>query len=192
MEHFALYNLAEAYQATHKAVLDLAESLNDEQIRWKPAGYNLSVGFHLWHLARWADMLQAFIAAQAPELDPGLGNGKEIWDTERLGEKWQFPAELGDFRAGTGLGEAAADQLPIPPRDELIDYLRRAYQAMENIVNRLDERYPTFENLAETQQKKLRNIRQNVVGFYMHDDRHLGMMECLKGQQGLKGSATEG
>ncbi len=36
----------------HRVVLELAESLDEDQLRWRPDGYATSVGFHLWHLAR--------------------------------------------------------------------------------------------------------------------------------------------
>ena len=69
--------------------------------------------------------------------------------------------------------------------------MRRAYVAVEQFVELLDERYPNFENMDDELQKKLENIRLNLLVFLSHDCRHLGMMECLKGLQTGFGSATE-
>ena len=49
-----------------RVVLDLAESLNDDQLHWKPKGYSTSIGFHLWHLARESDYLKAVILERYP------------------------------------------------------------------------------------------------------------------------------
>ncbi len=32
----------------HRVVLDLADSLDEEQLQWRPSGYATSIGFHLW------------------------------------------------------------------------------------------------------------------------------------------------
>lgn len=92
---------------------------------------------------------------------------------------------------GTGLSDEKAQTLPIPKKDELIDYLQCSYEAVENFVALLDERYPNFDNVDDELKKKLENIRVNLLVFLSHDCRHLGMMECLKGLQTGFGSATE-
>ena len=59
MSNQALYDVLQSYKDIHKIVLGLADSLSDEQIRWKPENYSTSIGFHLWHLARESDFLKA-------------------------------------------------------------------------------------------------------------------------------------
>ncbi len=115
---------------------------------------------------------------------------KEIWAKEALAQKWGFPTEL-NATVGTGLTDEVATTLPIPKKDELINYLRRSYEALEKFVELLDERYPVFDDADEELKKKLGNIRLNLLVFLSHDCRHLGMMECLKGLQTGFGSATE-
>jgi hypothetical protein len=92
---------------------------------------------------------------------------------------------------GTGLSDEVAANLPIPKKNELLDYLRPSYSAIERFVELLDTRYPNFENVDETLQKQIERIRLNLLVFLTHDCRHLGMMECLKGLQTGFGSATE-
>jgi hypothetical protein len=190
MPSHALYDVLYSFKDIHRVVLDFAAELNEEQLRWRPRGYSTSIGFHLWHLARESDFLKAIILERTPQLDSDFGEPTEIWVVENLAERWGFPTDL-TATVGTGLSDEIASTLPIPPKDELIGYLKRSYDALEVFVSMLDERYPTFDGVEEDFQRKLQNIRLNLLVFLSHDCRHLGMMECLKGLQTGFGSATE-
>lgn len=190
MSTLAFYDVLQIYKDLHKNVLDLAESLTDQQLRWKPEGYATSIGFHLWHLARESDYLRARILERVPQLGPDFGEAQQIWDKEKLAEQWGFPATLGET-VGTGLSDEDAANLPLPPKTAVLDYLRRSYAAAEAFVELLDQRYPVFEHVDAELRPRIQNIRLNILVFLSHDGRHLGMMECLKGLQTGFGSATE-
>ncbi len=189
MPTLAPYNVLQAYQDTHAVILKLADSLTDDQLHWKPANYNLSIAFHLWHLAREADFLKARIMQLFPQLGPDFGDGHELWVTEGLAHQWGFPTELAEA-IGSGLSDEAAENLPLPGKEALLDYLRRSYAAMQAFVTLLDERYGAESHPDEELAKKIADIRANILVFMNHDNRHLGMMECLKGLQTGKGTAT--
>ncbi len=191
MSNQALYDVLQSYKDIHKIVLGLADSLSDEQIRWKPENYSTSIGFHLWHLARESDYLKAATLSYFPAVAPEGAVAAQIWHEEKLAEKWGFPADLGETGVGTGISDETAASLPIPPRADLLDYLRRSYAAIEEYIEWLDHCYPNFDNVDESLQKMVAIIRMNLLVFLMHDSRHLGMMECLKGLQTGFGSATE-
>ena len=186
----ALYDVLFMFKDIHTVVLEFSKSIDEEQLHWRPRGYSTSIGFHLWHLARESDYLRAVILERTPQLGEKFGESKEIWEKESLAQKWGFPTEL-NATVGTGLSDEMAATLPIPQKDELTDYLRRSYEALEQFVELLDEHYPNFENVDEDLKKKLQSIRLNLLVFLSHDCRHLGMMECLKGLQTGFGSATE-
>lgn len=186
----ALYDVLFLFKDIHKVVLEFAEELNEDQLRWRPRGYSTSIGFHLWHLARETDYLKAIILERTPQLGPDFGDSTEIWAIENLAKKWGFPTEL-NATVGTGLSDEVASTLPIPPKNELLDYLKCSYEALDNFIQLLDEKYPTFDDVDEEFKKKLQNIRLNLLVFLSHDCRHLGTMECLKGLQTGFGSATE-
>lgn len=190
MPSFALYDVLFSFKDIHKVVLEFAAELNEDQLRWRPRGYSTSIGFHLWHLARESDFLKAIILERTPQLGRDFGEPQEIWVMDKLAARWGFPTDL-TATVGTGLSDEIASTLPIPPKEELVDYLSRSYAALEVFIALLDERYPTFEGLEEDLQRKLQNIRLNLLVFLSHDCRHLGMMECLKGLQTGFGSATE-
>jgi hypothetical protein len=190
MPGFALYDVLQSFQETHRVVINLAGELNDEQLRWKPKGYPTSIGFHLWHLARESDNLKAVILSHYPQIGPEFGDGMEIWQRDALAQRWNFPRGLHET-LGSGLSDEAAAALPIPDKQELLDYLHASYKAIETFVEMLDAKYPNFEGLEENLKNAIENIRLNLLEYLAHDCRHLGMMECLKGLQTGFGSATE-
>lgn len=87
MPSSALYNVLQNFKDIHQVVLNLAESLDDGQLKWKPDGYSTSIGFHLWHLARESDYLKAALLQHNPRFVPEFGDGKEIWETQSLAHK---------------------------------------------------------------------------------------------------------
>lgn len=190
MSTLALYDVLYLFKDIHKVVLEFGDELTEDQLLWRPRGYGTSIGFHLWHLARETDFLRAIILERTPQLRPDFGDSTEIWAKENLAKKWGFPTEL-NATVGTGLSDEVASILPIPPKDELLDYLKRSYEALEAFVQLLDEKYSNFDNVDEELKKKLQSIRLNLLVFLSHDCRHLGTMECLKGLQTGFGSATE-
>ena len=190
MPTFAFYDVLYSFKDIHKVVLNLADDLSDEQLNWRPEGYGTSIGFHLWHLARESDYLKAAILHHYPGLELGLEDEGEIWIRETLAQNWGFPAEARET-VGTGLSDEVAAALPIPPKSELLDYLRRSYEAIEEFIERLDSKYPNLDGLDDELRRKIENTRVNLLVFLAHDCRHLWMMECLKGLQTGFGSATE-
>ena len=190
MPTLAFYDALERFKDIHSVIVNFADGLTDEQLKWKPAGYSTSIGFHLWHLARESDYLKAAILHYYPGLGLGLDDKGEVWTSENLAQKWGFPAQAQET-VGTGLSDEVAANLPIPPKDELMAYLKNSYTAIEQFIELLDTHYPSFENIDEELQKKIVKIRLNLLVFLTHDCRHLGMMECLKGLQTGFGSATE-
>jgi hypothetical protein len=63
----ALYDTLRSFKDLHKVVLNLANDLTDEQLNWKPEGHSVSIGFHLWHLARESDDLKAVLLRYSPQ-----------------------------------------------------------------------------------------------------------------------------
>ena len=190
MPLLALYDVLQSFKDIHRIVINLTGELNDEQLRWKPEGYSTSIGFHLWHLARESDYLKAAILQHYPVIGSEFGDGVEIWQKEGLAQKWGFPPRLHET-VGTGLSDETAALLPIPNKEELLDYLHASYKGIESFVELLDSKYSNYDGIAEELRKQIEMIRLNLLVFLTHDCRHLGMMECLKGLQTGFGSATE-
>src|SRR5690242_17952582 len=114
----AMYDVLYMFKDIHKVILEFADSLDEDQLLWRPRGYSTSIGFNLWHLARESDYLRAVILERTPQLGEDFGQLQEIWARENLAQKWGFPTEL-NATVGTGLSDEKAATLPIPKKDEL-------------------------------------------------------------------------
>lgn len=177
MDYIATY-----YRATHEQVLRVVDSLDDQQIMWRPNRTTPSIGFHVWHMARWADYMQEMIA------DAGV----QIWETEGLAAQWGFPgASLGFAETGLGMDDDVSASLPLPTKDVLLDYVRRAFAKADQAVGTIGE--DQFHRVVQDRhgaEWKEAEIGDTVINWLKHDNRHLGMIECMRGLQGLHGTAT--
>src|SRR5947207_2217598 len=101
----------------HALVLAVTTDLSEDQLAWRSGPHAPSIRFHLWHLARWADLVQANLPAMSPDLTARLGPGQELWEREGLAVSWGLSATDLSFRAtGMGLKDDAAANLPLPAR----------------------------------------------------------------------------
>jgi hypothetical protein len=189
------YDVDSASRDIHAIVIGLAESLDEDQLRWRPDDFATSIGFHLWHLGRESDYLRSALVARFEELGlevgPDWGPTTELWTRKDLAARWGFPAEVATA-VGTGLTDEIASTLPIPAKADVLAYLRGSYAELEAFVERLDRRFPAGTDIPDPDlARRLGTVRINVLNFLTHDCRHLGMMEVLKGLQTGFGSATE-
>ena len=186
-EHGVPHYLSRKYARTLADILRSVEPLTEEQLRHRPSNTN-SIAFNIWHLARWADHLASILPEMTPGLRERLGSMPEIWVTEGLQQRWGFPAGLGQAETGMEMDEAVAAALPLPARDVLLDYARRAFDRAQRAVAalrdddllvpaRLDPARVPWLEPAESYGPPL----SWVLTYTRHDDRHLGMIEALKG-----------
>lgn len=161
---------------THERVLALAADLTDGQLRWRAGPHAPSIGFHLWHLARWAD----YDAYQ-------LSGRAQVWEARGLASAWGFPAGLGQFSTGTEMGDEAAQDLALPAKATLLDYARAAFTALGEALDAL----PAGDLLQPIRPPQNEDRKLEVVFAYVtHDNRHLGMIEALRGLLDRPGTAT--
>ena len=173
---------------THGYLLAAVEPLRDEQLRWSPGLSAPSIAFHLWHCARWADRLQAALPGLTPAL-ARLGSREEIWRERGLARAWGFPAgQLGTEETGWGMDEEHSALLPLPSRDLLLDYAQNAFAAANETVSAVtaaDFSTPGVDLYGTP--AIVGNVLLSHIG---HTNRHLGMIEAMKGVQQMRGTAT--
>src|SRR4029079_19699653 len=173
----------------HEQVPKLANRVSDEQLAWRLNLHTPSISFHLWHIARWADRLQARIPDMSPEMTERLGKASELWETEKLAGSWQIAVvALGYGDTGMEMSDEMAANSVLPPKSVLIGYLQRTLAAVERSIDAIDTEQFMHEwtNLYE------RNglVGESLVSHLGHISRHLGMIEALIGVQGMEGTAT--
>ncbi len=143
-----------------------------------------SVGWHLWHIARWADRVHAILPIMLASGRRPLQSGPEIWEAESLASKWGFDvASLGYGQTGMEMGDKAASSLRLPDRESLVDYAQRAFTAAEATFggisdDRLAVRGPDLLYAGRVDRE--RSVCEALVGHVSHASRHLGTMEGIR------------
>jgi hypothetical protein len=172
----------------HSSVIRITEDLDEDIILRRAGPRAPSIAFHLWHTARWADVVQAHLPGASPELER-LGPGEEVWDSRAIAAAWGMAMALGWKGAGTGLDDDESAGLALPDRAALVSYARSAFGAAEAMLGAIrdDELQISTSNVFDDPPWPL--VRHFT--FHLgHASRHLGMMEALRGVLGRKGTAT--
>jgi hypothetical protein len=89
--------------------------------------------------------------------------------------------------------DEVALKLPFPPKDDLLDYVARAFAASERAVNAIDDEQLVSREQPQPMTEGIwgdKTVADAVLAHIRHDNRHLGMMEALFGLQGQPGSST--
>lgn len=172
--------IASFYASTHDKILQSVESLSQAELDWSPGVKAPSIAFHVWHAARYADYVAEII----------WGPGSQIWDQERLAELWGLGTSLGIGNTGMGLDDSAVT-LPLPGKDTLLEYARRAFMHCNAAIQSLtDEQFKEVRKDRFGIAYKEHVLGPAVIMFMAHANRHLGMIEAIKGFQGMRGTAT--
>jgi hypothetical protein len=185
--------LAAHFRRTYDRVLRVVDDLSESQLSWRPGPAAHSIGWNLWHLARWTDHLQASIPAMTPALAERLGPGRQLWEADELAARWGLePGQLGQHETGMLMADDAAARLALPARNALFDYVRRAFAAAERAVGAIDDVELTRPNALERagEAASQATVGDAVTAHLEHNNRHLGEIECLRGLLGLRGTAT--
>jgi hypothetical protein len=114
-----------------------------------------------------------------------------LWEKEEMAARWNMEtASLGYAQTGMSMEDKTTMTLQIPRKDLLLDYARRAFALAEQAVEALNDNkfYKIYETLHGENWHDGR-IGPIILTWMEHDNRHLGMIECLIGVQGLHGSA---
>jgi len=176
------------YALAHERTLKVVSDLTDEQFA-KPLHPSVhSIGWQLWHVARWDDRFAEILLENLPALAREHGAAGQVWKSDSIGERWGFPVgTLGLRDTGTDMKDEDADQLRLPAKSEVVDYARRAFAFADKVTGSLTDELILMESPRDPDHE---SVGQNVMYWIDHVNRHLGMMEAMKGQLGLTGSAT--
>jgi hypothetical protein len=169
------FRMQEAYRWVREVVADLSE----KQPGWQPNSTTPSIRFHLFHIARWADHLHQLLT----------GAERQVWHAEEVAARWGLdPVALGFGESGAMVENEAAMALPLPERDTLLAYCNRILAAADHALSTIGDE-EIRQCVTDTDGQSL-TLGEAIADQLSHTARHLGMIECLRGMQGLRGTAT--
>lgn len=168
---------AETFESV-RLLLESIEPLSDAQVNARPGGTLPSIAFHVWHSARWADY--------DVEACTGL---PQVWLNRGFAERWKLEGiDASDGGTGTGLGDDQAAALELPGTGELLAYASEAFALLEDAVEQLLDGRLTLR--PDNRESRVESIEALLFAHLTHVNRHLGMVEAIKGLQGMHGTAT--
>jgi DinB superfamily len=173
-----LGQLKEETFETIRLLIEAVAGLSDEQVNLRPGGTLPSIAFHVWHSARWADYdCEAY------------GDVNQVWLSEGFAERWKLHGiDASDGGTGTGLGDEQTAALQLPGRDELLAYASAAFRLLQETVAGLDD--VQLASKVDARDGTHRSVQALLFMHLTHVNRHLGMVEAIKGLQGMRGTAT--
>jgi DinB superfamily len=176
----------------HSLVLDSVVGLPEEEVYRRRGRTAPPMAFHIWHLARWTDRLQARLPELTPQLRERLGERREVWVAERVAVRWGLEGPgLGFGSTGTGMDHEAEVLLRLPSLVELREYAVQAFDFAGRSVDAVDDAQfvtPCADLLHESDEPT--SVGALLIRHLEHLSRHLGMIEALRGLLGQPGSAT--
>ena len=171
------------YKLTHERLLKAGEELTPEQFSWSAGPSLHSVAWQLWHAARWDDVFGAYFHRSLAK-DPRT----QVWERESLADRWSLATgSMGLRDTGTRMPDESAEEIRFPDQKEVVDYVRLAFQYVEQAIELIPG--DLFLAVAKDDPDSDTTL-DNVLIYLEHLSRHLGMIESIRGLQGLVGSST--
>ena len=169
------------YRRTHILLLDVADDLTDQELRWQPQPPGNSAAWILWHLGRFADGFQVEIAHAHEELADRLGDANEVWFSEHMAARWGLKAAtLGEHESGIGMKPNDALSLDLPDREALLGYVRRCFALADGAVKAADDRHFTTTYVSPYRERPTVTIGDTILAHLQHERYHLGQLRYLK------------
>ena len=85
------------------------------------------------------------------------------------------------------MDDASAEKMRFPEQAAVIEYSRRAFDFALSAISAVPDQELT---VAAKDDPDGDTYLDNILIYYEHLNRHLGMIEAIRGLQGLSGSAT--
>ena len=179
--------LAEWIAWNHQELTESVSKVLPELVQIRPASTAPSVGFHAWHVGRWVDRNAVTLAGW---LD-STARQPDVWESKGLAERWGLTGvDLGDYGGtGAGLDDDASAALQLPGVAEIQAYLAAVFDSLESVLARIDDDRLLEQRVVDLYGDES-TIGDTILNHLSHADRHLGMIEALRGVLGERGTAT--
>jgi hypothetical protein len=173
----------------HQQFLDVMTEISDPMASaWDPPTAP-SIKWHVWHMARWADYVQSLLAPVTAGESDHSNVGTQLWDALGIADDWGFDdRSLGTWGVGTQVSDDEAQALPLPSLGRVVGYARSTFEMLERRFAEIDD--GIFEMPFIDWHSTDTTVGDASIGYIAHVNRHLGMIEALRGMRGQHGSAT--
>jgi hypothetical protein len=187
----------------HALLLQATEPLDARDFSRRFGATAPPIGWHLWHVARWADRVQASLrrANDPTNYQPNPNNG--LWEQESLAAEWDLdPSTLGTLEEGSGMDHEDAAALAVQVgQAKIVEYATRAFAQLDDALQTLeaDQFGDTRTSVMEFEIRngalrkahgKETTLAADLMFHLSHVNRHLGMIEALRGLLDADGSIT--
>lgn len=175
--------LTERILRTHSFIQKIVEDLSEDDLCLRPSLTAPPIGWHLWHIVRWADDFQASFV-----------NHASIWETDNLRKVFNLETLfLGPLETGMTMAHDDAALICTKiGKTNLFRYMHDVFSANKHALTglSLDDLYASRESFGkwdEVDGKIVKAKGQTVtliddIGYHLtHANRHLGMIEALVG-----------
>ncbi len=184
----------------HEMLIGAGETIDENQFAHVFSAEAPPIGWHLWHMARFADRLQSKLST---ELSGSPEN--ELWYQKELSKIWRVdPATLGVYETGMGQRHSDAQStIQQAGQTAIIEYAGTVFAACNSKVQEVskdnldttylgisDYGYDTANGSVWADPSKESTIAQDLMFHSNHSSRHLGMMEGLRGLLGRAGTIS--
>jgi hypothetical protein len=190
----------------HQAILKFANDLSEEMLSKQPSSTAPPIAWHVFHIARWADRLQASLPNRLQEDSHPSELPRQIWLVEETTNAWGVdPSSLGWLETGAGMTIEQSLIFASVGRARLAEYATKAFLAADEETKKLHDHeltqarnsiIPSSRRDQTTGGIETTGSRQTTVLFDLlfhlsHASRHMGMIEALKGTMfAIEGTAT--
>lgn len=184
----------------HDLLIRAGEVINHEHFVHAFSKDAPPIGWHLWHMARFADRLRSKLATVSTGSEEA-----EIWYREDICTKWNLsPDNLGVFESGMGQTHEHAHATVFQAGPiAIIDYAKDVFESCDKHVAKLrdsdfektyhgilDYSYDPTTGEVWATEPKVSIVAQDLIFHTTHGSRHMGMMEALRGLLGTAGTLS--
>ncbi len=175
---------------SHQNLLAAVQATDPGNVHERLGPHAPSIAFHGWHMARWADKYQAALPVWLEgrsDVDPAA----EIWLRDDVVGRWNLrDVGTGDFGGtGAGLNDEESAALRLPDAATLLDYMGASFSAFEGRIRALEDDAALDVAIVDLYGDRS-DIADAIASATSHADRHLGMIEAIRGVLGDRGTVT--
>jgi hypothetical protein len=181
-------SILQRIEMTHKWLIESASDLSESQFSKRVSYKAPPIGWHLWHISRFADRLGASFKSTNDMAE------KEIWAIENMAEQWGLdPKDLGILESGMEMALEVAATIPVVAgKKRILDYAERVFEQIGLSIQGLSmdqlnqprnsvRAYARVEGKLVPAKPAQTTTGADLVFHLNHASRHLGSIEALRG-----------